>query len=142
MLPDISHLKEAEKMLQTIPQFKGITVFPTNEMIKDAEKLQTLSQVREYKEKVFLFGPWEVACEFIFGKVEGANLEEFFKKLSFISKDWSQIANFKTGKKQLLTSQGVRELDVYNIEGVEFTDPDEIRFIYLQGNHIFLNCNV
>lgn len=141
-LPDISHLKEAEKILQTIPSFKGKTVFPSNDMIKEIEKLQTLSQVREYKEKVFPFGSWEAASAFIFGKVEDVNLEEFFKKLSFISKDWSQIANFEIGKIQLKTSKGIREIVVYSIEGVEFTDPDEIRFIYLQGKNSILNCNV
>lgn len=136
-IPDISHLKQIEQMLHVMPQFKGKEIFPTNEHLKEFNPIRRLSEVRKFKERIFPYGAWEVTREFILGITDGVNLEKFGEKLSQLSKDWLQIQNFKIGQEKIRTSYGIRNLDVYSIEGLKFTDPYEIMFLYWEGNSIF-----
>ena len=107
---------------ETIPaEFKNVEIEP----------MYTLKEYRALKERVFPYGSWEVTTTLIMGK-EPVNLEEFMKCLNSIRRNWSKIAQFKVGQKQLRTLNELRTLDVYNIGGLEFTDIYEVMFLYLE----------
>ena len=115
--------------METITDFKP----------EEVEIVRTVVDIRNLKERAFPFGAWDVVSGLILGKDDNkAKLKEFFEKLSTIGNDWTKISNFKNGQKQLLTSEGIRTLDIYNIGGLEFTDIGEIMFLYLERNNI---CN-
>ena len=137
-LPDIKHLRQTEQELHAIPMFNGKEIFPTNEQLKEISQIRKLSEVRKFKERVFPYGAWDVTRKFIIGMTNDVNLEELGEKLSYLSRDWSKIANFVSGKEKVKTSDGIRNLDVYSIAGLNFTDPYEIMFLYFERNKIFL----
>ena len=137
-LPNIDHLKEAEKLLQQLPQFEGKEIYPTTEQLNEVEEIRELSKVRRFKERVFPYGSWEVTSALIFEEVREVELEQFFEQVETIESDWTSITKFKNGEMQIRTSDGIRNLDIYEIGGLKFTDPDEIRFLYTERNYIFL----
>lgn len=102
--------------------------------IDEAEDLRTFGQIRTFKERVFEHGAWNVTCELIMG--DDVKIDEFMEIIPELQRDWSKIANFKTCEKKLNTSKETRTLNVYSIGGLEFTDPYEIMFLYLERNHI------
>ena len=104
----------------------------------EIEALYTFEQTRNFKERVFKYGGWEVVTELILG-IENKNVQhdEFTKCLNILRKDWSKVTDFKTGEiRKLRTPHELRNLDVYNIGGLEFTDIYEVMFIYLERNVI------
>lgn len=117
----------------TIKKSFGIKI-PKNEICgMEIEPTYTLAQIRNLKERVFSYGCWEVSNELILGNTNViANLGEFMKCLDTIRKDWSKVTDFKVGQRQLRTYHELRNLDVYNIGGLEFTDIYEIMFLYLE----------
>lgn len=103
----------------------------------EIEEMSTLAQVRNFKERIFPYGAWEIVNELILGNLKGEiKLEEFMKHLDKIRKDWSEIAKFKVGNTKLRTPHELRTLYVYNIGGLEFTDIYEVMFLYLERNII------
>ena len=133
-LPNLDYLREAEKLLQQLPLFKGKQIFPTNNQMNEVERMRKLSVIRAFKERIFSYGAWETTSTLIFE--HSINLEEFFETVRLIKKDRAKIEEFKTGEMQVRTSTGIRNLDIFTIGGLEFTDPDEIRFLYTVGNCI------
>lgn len=109
---------------------EDLKIFRPNEI----ESIQTFGQIRNFKERVFKHGAWDVTCKLILGEM--VEIQAFVEELSTLCRDWSQIENFKTGKKQLRTSKELLTLDVYNIGGLEFTDTYEIEFLYLMNQFI------
>ena len=59
-------------------------------------------------------------------------MDSFMEEMNKIHKNWESIEEYKVRQETLMTSKEIRKLDVYNIGGLEFTDPDEIRFLYLE----------
>lgn len=103
----------------------------------EVQPIYSFGEIRNFKERIFQYGSWEVTTELILGNVpEEEKMQEFMKCLDTIRKDWSQIASFKTGHKQLRTPHELRTLDVYNIGGLDFTDIYEVMFLYLERNLI------
>lgn len=98
---------------------------------KKIQDIMTFGNVRTFKERIFKFGAWDVTSQIIQGQV--VELKDFAKQLGKVckEKDWvSKIEEFKTGQsKQIRVSSGIRNLDVYSIGGLEFTDPCEIDFL-------------
>ena len=105
---------------------------------RDVETVKTVNRIREFKEKMFPYGEWKVSTELILGDREKKfNLEGFKDALDKKrGKSWvEKIEGFKTTQtKQIRTSEGIRTLYVYQIGGLEFTDPQEIDFLYLYGD--------
>lgn len=105
-----------------------------------SEEIKTVlsfGEVRDFKERVFPFGSWDVSTALIFGNIDGeVKLDGFMEALDEVRKDWSKIADFKTSQKKLQTAHELRTLDVYTIGGLEFTDIYEVMFLYLERNHI------
>lgn len=105
---------------------------------EDVETVRSVTRIRELKERMFPYGEWKVTTELILGNREKKfNLEGFKnaldKKRGYRWVD--MIEGFKTTQtKQIRTSKGIRTLYVYQIGGVEFTDPQEIDFLYLYGD--------
>lgn len=116
-----------------VPQ-KEIPVWCWN---MEVEPIYSFGEIRNFKERIFQYGCWEVTTELIRGNVpEKEKMREFMKCLDTIRKDWSKIASFKAGQKQLRTPHELRTLDVYNIGGLEFSDIYEVMFLYLERNLI------
>jgi len=112
----------------------GIEI-PTEWEKTEVEELKTIAQLRRFKERVFLYGPWNVTNGLIFGNYEDRiKLEEFAKSIDVIRKNWSKILDFRAGEQTLRTTSEVRTLSVYNIGGLEFTDVYEVMFLYLERN--------
>lgn len=124
------------KNLQVITMNVGVETI-TDFKAEQVEVVRTVVDIRNLKERAFPYGAWDVVNGLILGKDENkAKLNEFFAKLSTIRNDWTKIANFKIGQKKLLTSNGVRTLNVYNIGGLQFTDIGEVMFLYSERNNI------
>lgn len=103
----------------------------------EIETINTLQQVRNFKERVFEYGDWEITAELILGNADVAEkLPEFMECLDLIRKNWNKILDFKSGQRKLRTSNELRTLDVYNIGGLEFTDIYEVMFLYVERNII------
>lgn len=104
---------------------------------EEFEIISTLQHVRDFKERVFSYGGWEVTNELILGNPNVINrLNGFMKCLDTIRKDWTKVFEFKSGQKKLRTPHELRTLDVYNIGGLEFTDIYEVMFLYVERNII------
>lgn len=104
---------------------------------EDIMPLTTLSMVRRFKERIFPYGAWVVSNELILGNInEVIQLDSFVAELEVLCKDWSKISNYKAEQLSLKTSQGVRDLTVYDIGGLKFSDSYEIMFLYLESNLI------
>lgn len=104
---------------------------------EEIETILSFGEMREFKERVFAFGDWEVTTSLIFGNKDGEiKLGKFGEELEEIRRDWSRSLKFKTGEKKLRTLHELRTLDVYTIGGLEFTDIYEVMFLYLEHNYI------
>lgn len=100
---------------------------------KNIQEIMTFGSVRDFKERVFKYGPWEVTTKIIEGQT--VEMEEFIEEVGTIckSRDWvAKIETFKIDEtKRIKTSKEVRTLNIYRIGGLEFTDPCEIDFLRL-----------
>ena len=124
------------KKLQVIKSGQGIQSIEDFKP-EDIETVKSVTRIREFKEQMFPYGEWKVTTEIIMGNLGGKINLEGFKEAINKKKDCSwveKIERFKTTqKKELRTSTGDRVLDIYRIGGLEFTDPQEIDFLYLYG---------
>lgn len=107
-----------------------LKLFRPNEI----ESIQTFGQIRDFKERVFGYGPWKVTCGLILG--EKVEIEAFGQEIMTFCRDWANIEKYKSGQMKLKTSKELRILDIYNIGGLEFTDTYEIEFLYLMHQFI------
>lgn len=105
---------------------------------KDVEIVRSVARIRELKERMFTYGKWEVTTELILGNVDKKFNLKGFKAALQNKKGQSlvkKVEGFKTSQiRQIRTSKGIRTLYVYQIGGLEFTDPQEIDFLYLYGD--------
>ena len=114
-------------------------VIPEDFSWEEIKPIYSLEEIRNFKERVFSYGGWEVADELALGDPDGKvtpYLDSFMECLDSIRKDWSKISEFKTGKRTLRTHHEYRELDVYDIGGLQFTDIYEVMFLYVERNLI------
>ena len=96
------------------------------------EKLSTFKAVRQIKEKMFGFGGWNVTNEIIYGAAITQEQEnKLVSHFDEFRKNWSFVLNFKTKTKVIKTTQGEHTVDVYEIEGLEFTDLYELMSLYV-----------
>lgn len=100
--------------------------------------LQTFEEIRDFKEKLFPYGPWDVTEVLILGNFEGdVKLEDFMEELNKIKNDWSKIASYATGETmQLRTAHEMRTLEIYSIGGLRFTDIYEVMFLYIAARNL------
>ena len=101
---------------------------------RNIEIIQIFGEIRRFKERVFEYGPWEVTSQLVLGYT--IDLREFGEVLNEVFRDWKKIDRYKKGQKKLKTSGETRILDIYCIGDLEFTDPNEIQFLYLERNCI------
>ena len=123
----------------TIQKSIGIKILDEDEG-EEIPNLSVLKDIRALKEKMFPYGAWNVTSALIFREYEGVeqeDLEEFMEALVPICRNWSKISDYKVGKAMLQVFKELRTLDVYRIGGLEFTDPYEIMFLYLERNVIW-----
>jgi len=112
-----------------IPE-ETLKLFNPNEI----ESIQTFGQIRNFKERVFKHGAWEVTSKIVLGKK--VEIQFFAEEIARFCRDWSRLEDAKKGQKQLKTSKELITLDLYNVGGLQFTDTYEIEFLYL------MNCFV
>ena len=118
----------------TMKRFVRLPIDRKDEEIK-TEEVHTFKDIRLFKEKIFPYGNWEFTNLLIYyGGTYEFNLEEFGDKLSILRSDWSNIKRFATVKTEVNTSAGTRELQVYQIGGVEVTDIYELMFLCVSRN--------
>ena len=121
------------KDCMTVQKSFGIQFYDSIHL-DEIETLSTFGQIRAFKERVFEHGAWDVTCELVMGY--DVKLDDFMEAIPALHRDWSKIEDFKTCEKKLNTSRETRTLNVYSIGGLEFTDPYEVMFLYLELNHI------
>lgn len=101
------------------------------------ECLRNVGQIRKFKERIFPYGAWTITTLLLLGDPENElQLNDFMKEMNKIHKNWACIEEYKVRQESLRISKETRTLDVYSIGGLEFTDLDEIRFLYLERNLI------
>ena len=101
---------------------------------KEMDLLDTFAKIRAFKERIFEYGAWDVTCKLVLGY--SVELGEFVKAVSKLHRNWSKMADFKTSQKSLRTFSETRNLDVYSFGELEFTDPYEVMFLYLEREFI------
>lgn len=135
-LLEYSDFKDWMAMKQSMKMF----IDKEDQKCLDGESLECLKnvgQIRKFKERIFPYGAWAVTSVLLLGDpYNEIQLEDFMNEMNKIHKNWSCIGRYKVRKESLRTSKELRTLDVYSIGGLEFTDPDEIRFLYLERNLI------
>lgn len=103
----------------------------------DIVPIYSFGKIRNFKERVFSYGSWDISCELITGnKTVVSKFENFLNSLDSVRSDWSNMDDFKVGQKKLRTLHEIRTLDVYSIGGFEFTDIYEVMFLYVARNLI------
>lgn len=102
----------------------------------EIEDIKVLQQIRAFKERIFPYGGWWVTTNLILDPTK-VELDGFMDRLDLLRRDWGNIKLFRSKTKQVMTSQGERDLLVYNIGGLEFTDPYEVMLLYVARNLIF-----
>ena len=96
---------------------------------RELELIETFKKIRLFKERVFEYGPWDVTCQLVLGF--DFDIAALMKDISKLCRDWSKITDFKKAEKTLKTTKEIRKLNVYEIGGLEFTDPYEVMCLYL-----------
>lgn len=119
-----------------IKKFANLPINRVDEKdFEDESKLETLHDIRAFKERIFPYGSWNITLELIIGKE--INLEPFSNALDLFRQDWANMLKFKTERtRTIVTSEGERKLTIYEIGGLEFTDPYEVMFLYVARNII------
>lgn len=118
----------------TIKKTFRITI-PKEYKFQEIKAMSTFSEIRNFKEKLFPYGPWEVCNELLFSDNE-IDVKELMNNLSVIRNDWSKVKELKTGEKKLKTLHENRTLKIYKIGKLEFTDIYELMVIYLARDFI------
>ena len=133
---------ESKAILETKKKMNIASVNAQGINPNQVETARVCTDIRRFKERAFKFGPWARTCELIIGNI--IPIEEFMQIIAEIYKKWSwtdEFEKFSTGKKVAIrTSSEVRNLDIYNIGGLEFTDLEEVDFLYSNRNFIMLNA--
>lgn len=100
---------------------------------RDIPEIMTFGSMKTFKEKIFKNGRWDVACRIILDS--NVNLEDFVNVAGKIYKNrnWIQkLEEFKTERTEMIKmADGIRNVNIYSIGGLEFTDPREIDFLRL-----------
>lgn len=115
------------------------SIIPEGFSWENIQPMYSFEEIRTFKERVFSYGGWKVVDELVLGDPDGKvspHLDSFMEYLDSIRKDWSKISEFKVGKRNLRTPHEYRELDVYDIGGLQFTDIYEVMFLYVERNLI------
>lgn len=109
----------------------------TTRDLEEIEIVRTIYGIRNWKERVFPYGAWDVVTELIASESKSKlNLDDFMREVDSIRKNWFEIEKYKTGEKTLKVGSETRTLNIYKIGGLEFTDIYEVMFIYLERNLI------
>ena len=96
----------------------------------EKEEFEKLKQIRLLKESIFPDGEWETIEQLIYGnKTKEIDFEELSDALSILRCNWERVEEYKIGTKAYLLSTGKKELPVYDIAGLRFTDTYEIMFL-------------
>ena len=130
LLIDIIQMFDVEDMA-IMKSFVGL---PLDKLESEVgiEKLSTFREVRRVKEKMFNLGAWSVTSEIIYGAAISKEQEnKLVSHFDEFRKNWSIVLNFKTETKVIKTTQGEHSVDVYSIEGLEFTDLYELMSLYV-----------
>lgn len=118
-------------------KFAGIEISQEDlKMVGSIEEVKTLQEIRAFKERIFSYGCWWVTANLILNPAK-VNLIKFMEYLDLFRQDWENIKLFKSGTKQIMTAEGTRNLQIYQIGELEFTDPYEVMLLYVARNLIF-----
>lgn len=103
----------------------------------DPEKLESFMDIRKFKERVFCAGPWNVTCDMIFGKsVSQEQIEKLLSHFHEFRSNWDKILELKKESKILETSKGKKEVALYEVEGLQFTDVYELINLFVNWRYL------
>ncbi len=120
--------------LKDIVMMKRFVKLPLDkiEIEIETEELTTFKKIRQIKERMFSLGGWKVTSEIIYGVAISKEQEnKLVNHFDEFRKNWSSVLKFKTKTKVIKTTQGEHMVDVYEIEGMEFTDLYELMSLYI-----------
>lgn len=101
------------------------------EYAQDAE-FKNIEQIRNLKERLFPNGEWTVASNIIMlFRHENEDITKFIDELDKLGKDWSKLDGLVTAKQKVFSSKEEKEVPIYEIDELTFTDKDEIIALYL-----------
>lgn len=111
---------------------------PKGKKSKKERPLETLKEIREFKEKLFPYGPWCATECFILGYHKRGGSEEFQTFMEEVNNIWLNNWNIETYKTdkiiRIRTTQGECVLPIYNVGGYEVTDIREIMVLHLAAH--------
>lgn len=119
------------KDIVAMKRFVRLPISKEFETIQEGE-METFFDIRRFKERVFSDGEWCVTEALIYGSSAGKpNMANFAKHIPKFRADWSSVEGFKTKELSIVTSEGEKKLNCYEIGGFEFTDIYEIMNLYV-----------
>ena len=120
-------------------RYVGLPLHPDYQKA-EFEPLESFSEIRNFKEKMFPYGAWDVTSSLIFYQgIKKVKLEKFAKKVPGLKRsNWATLEDYKGESKGIMTSKGVVELPTYKIGGMDFTDTYEVQFLCLADTAVYL----
>lgn len=112
----------------TMKRYVGLPIPKTYSDVQTPD-LESFFSIRQFKEKLFKYGAWEITTAFIYNKaaISHINLKKFYGRINTLHRNWEKLSECKSYDFSLETTEGVRKLTVYKLAGAEFTDPYEIQ---------------
>lgn len=118
------------KDVVTIRNFSNLHV-DKKDRPTEVKTVGTLGEVRRFKEAMFAYGEWEVTTLLIMRDPKWeVHLQGFTEELANLRGDFDRVFDYAEDMKTIMTSKGKRTLTVYKIGGLQFTDPEEVIFLY------------
>ena len=113
-------------------KYVGLPLHPDYQRV-ELEPLESFFEIRNFKEKMFPYGAWDVTSALIFYQgIQEVKLDKFAKKISGLKRsNWAKLEDYKGASKGIMTSKGIVELPTYKIGGMDFTDTYEVQFLCL-----------
>ena len=102
----------------------------------DEDFPSTFAEIRKFKERIFAYGPWNIAVNLVYGSnVEQEEVEELKKYFNLFRSDFNSVWSLrKEDTISLKFSEGVKEVKTFQIGNMKFSDIDEMVALYVCKN--------
>lgn len=100
---------------------------------KDVRPPKTLKEIEDFKKELFPNGEWTILCNLIYWReLEDVNFGGFWKELRKLKEaDWGTFEQYKDGDKEVVANDGKTLVPMYNIGGINISDPYEGQILSL-----------
>lgn len=124
------------KDVVAIKRYVRLPIDPEEQNMETVQ-LRSVKSCRLFKERLFPNGPWDVTTILIYGKPKNRpiGMKKFAQHFGQFARDWNNVEKYQAEERGVITtSEGKKQVPIYNIGGRVFSDTYEIMFLYLNRN--------